>query len=109
MNTNLHSHNNEDLRHIAPKLAAIPKLSIEESFYLPVGYFEKMPEEVMNHPFVKVKADFIAPDLYFDALPDVIAHHALIDKHNPFAVPENYFENVALHIEQKVEIGRAHV
>ncbi len=102
MKTNLHSHNNEDLRQIAPKLAAIPKLSVEESFYVPADYFEKMHEAVLNHPFIKLTPDFIVPSLYFDSLPETIAQHALINKQSPFVAPENYFDSVALQVEQKV-------
>jgi hypothetical protein len=105
MNTNLHSINNEELRHIAPKLSAIPKLGIEESFVLPVGYFEKMHEAVLNHPFIKVRPDFIAPDLYFEKLPAVIAEHALVNKQSPFVVPENYFEKVSIKIAKRVGIS----
>ncbi len=105
MKTNLHSHNNEDLRQIAPKLAAIPKLSVDESFYVPAGYFEKMHEAVLNHPFIKLTPDFMVPGLYFDSLPETIAQHALIAKQSPFEVPANYFEQVALQVEQKVGIA----
>ena len=104
MKPNQYNSNEEDLRHIAPRLAAIPKLGIEESFVLPAGYFEMMQEAVLNHPFVKVTPDFIVPHLYFESLPETIAQHALIAKQSPFVVPENYFEHVALHVEQKVGI-----
>ena len=103
MNTNQYNSNEEDLRQIAPRLAAIPILSIEESFVLPAGYFDKMYEAVLNHPFVKVVTDFIVPNLYFETLPETITQHALIAKQSPFGVPENYFEQVALQVSQKVE------
>lgn len=105
MNTNLHSHNNEDLRQLAPNLAAIPKLSIEACFNVPEGYFEKMHEAVLNHPFVKVAPDFIVPGLYFESLPDAVAQHALVNKQSPFVVPNNYFENMSLQVEQKLGIA----
>lgn len=104
MKANSDSQNNEDLRHIAPKLAAMPKLSVEESFYVPAGYFEKIHETVLNHPFVKVAPDFIVPNLYFESLPESIAQQALINKQSPFVVPENYFENVSVHVAQKLGI-----
>ena len=105
MKTNPYNSNNEELRHIAPRLAAIPKLGIEESFVLPVSYFEKMHEAVLNHPFVKVTPDFVVPHLYFETLPETITQHALIAKQSPFVVPTNYFEQVALQVEQKVGIA----
>jgi hypothetical protein len=105
MNPKQHNSNHEELRHIAPKLAAIPKLGIEESFVLPAGYFEKMHEAVLNHPFIKATSDFAVPNLYFESLPEVIAQHALISKQSPFVVPENYFEQVALQVEQKIGIS----
>ena len=105
MKTNLHSHNSEDLRQIAPKLAAIPKLSIEACFKVPEGYFEKMHEAVLNHPFVKVNADFVVPHLYFETLHETIAQHAFIAKQSPFVVPEKYFESVVVKVEQKVGIA----
>ena len=104
MKPNQYNSNDEELRHIAPRLAAIPKLGIEESFVLPTGYFEMMQEAVLNHPFVTVTPDFIVPHLYFESLPETIAQHALIAKQSPFVVPENYFEHVALHVEQKLGI-----
>jgi hypothetical protein len=97
--------NEEDLRQIAPRLAAIPKLGIEESFVMPIGYFENMHEAVLNHPFVKVNTDFVVPHLYFETLPETIAQHALIAKQSPFEVPANYFEQVAIRVEQKVGIA----
>jgi hypothetical protein len=100
-----YSDNNEDLRHIAPTLSAMPKLSVEESFYLPASYFEKMHEAVLNHPFIKVMPDFEVPNLYFESLPEIIGQHALINKQSPFRVPENYFEKVALQVEQKVGLS----
>jgi len=105
MNTNLHSHNNEELRQLAPNLAAIPKLNIEACFNVPEGYFEKMHEAVLNHPFVKVTPDFIVPGLYFESLPDAIAQHSLVNKQSPFVVPNNYFENMSLQVEQKLGIA----
>ena len=104
MKPNQYNSNDEELRLIAPRLAAIPKLGIEESFVLPAGYFEMMQEAVLNHPFVKVTPDFIVPHLYFESLPETIAQHALIAKQSPFVVPENYFEHLVLHVEQKVGI-----
>jgi hypothetical protein len=105
MKPNQYNSNHEELRHIAPRLAAIPKLGIEESFVLPAGYFEKMHEAVLNHPFVKVNTDFVVPHLYFETLPETITQHALIAKQSPFVVPENYFEQVTLQVEQKVGIA----
>jgi hypothetical protein len=105
MKPNQYNSNDKDLRQIAPRLAAIPKLGIEESFVLPAGYFEKMHEAVLNHPFVKVTPDFVVPHLYFETLPETIAQHALIAKQSPFVVPTNYFEQVALQVEQKVGIS----
>jgi hypothetical protein len=105
MKPNKYNSNHEDLRQIAPRLAAIPKLGIEESFVLPAGYFEKMHAALLNHPFVKVATDFVVPHLYFETLPETITQHALIAKQSPFVVPENYFERVALQVEQKVGIA----
>jgi hypothetical protein len=83
MKPNNYNSNDEDLRQIAPRLAAIPKLGIEESFVLPAGYFEKMHEVVLNHPFIKVTPDFVVPHLYFETLPETIAQHALIAEQSP--------------------------
>jgi hypothetical protein len=105
MKPNQYNSNHEELRHIAPRLAAIPKLGIEESFVLPAGYFEKMQVAVLNHPFVKVTHDFVVPDLYFEALPETIAQNALVAKQSPFVVPTNYFEQLALQVEQKLDIA----
>lgn len=105
MESNLNNSHYEDLRHIAPMLAAIPKLGIEESFVLPAGYFEKMHEAVLNHPFVKARPDFVVPDLYFESLPETIAAHALISQRNPFAVPDQYFEGMPVQVEQKLGIA----
>ena len=104
MNTYKQSNQNEDLRLIAPRLAALPKYSIEETFSIPAGYFEKMHEAVLNHPFVKIAPDFVVPGLYFETLPDTIAQHAFVAKQSPFIVPENYFEQVAVKVEQKAGI-----
>ena len=68
MKPNKYNSNDEDLRQIAPRLAAIPKLGIEESFVLPADYFEKMHAALLNHPFVKVATDFVVPHLYFETL-----------------------------------------
>lgn len=105
MKTNQYNSNEENLRQIAPNLAAIPILGIEESFVLPAGYFEKMHEAFLNHPFVKVVPDFIVPNLYFETIPEAIAQHALIAKQSPFVVPSTYFEQMALQVNQKVGVS----
>ncbi|HRG57855.1 MAG TPA: hypothetical protein PK323_02800 [Bacteroidia bacterium] len=107
MNTFKHSNNNEDLRLIAPKLAAMQKMSLEESFKIPAGYFEQMQISVVNHPLIKISNDFVAPELYFDHLPEHIMQHALVNKQNPFVSPEHYFEKLPLHIEQRLGINKA--
>lgn len=105
MNTFKHSNNTEDLRLIAPRLAAMPKISLEESFKIPEGYFEQMQLSVVNHPLIKVVNDFAVPELYFEQLPERITHHALVNKQNPFVSPEHYFEKLPLQIEQRLGIN----
>lgn len=104
MNPLKHSNTNEELKHIAPTLAALHKYSIEETFAVPDGYFEKMHQEIVNHPFVKTAPDFVVPGLYFESLPEQIANHAFIAKQSPFVVPGNYFEQLASSIAQRAGI-----
>jgi len=99
------STNNEDLRLIAPKLAVLPKCNIDETFSIPVGYFEKMREEVLMHPFVNATFNFEVPALYFEQLPELLAQHALVSKKNPFVIPENYFDQVSHQVAQKAGIA----
>jgi len=105
MNSFKQSNTNEELKQLAPTLAALHKCTIEETFAVPEGYFEKMHREVVNHPFVKTAPDFEVPTLYFESLPGQIANHAFIAKQSPFTVPENYFEQVASGIAQRVGIN----
>lgn len=106
MNTFKHSNNKEDLRLIAPKLAAMQKMSLEESFKIPEGYFEQMQYSLEHHPLIKVSNNFVAPEFYFEQLPERIAQHALVNKQNAFVSPEHYFEKLPLHIEQRLGINR---
>jgi hypothetical protein len=105
MSTLKYSNENQDLRQLAPKLDAMPKYGLEETFKIPAGYFEKMQEEVLMHPFVNACSSFEVPDLYFENLPTQITNHALITKNNPFAVPQNYFDLVADKVAQKAGLS----
>jgi len=79
------SSNSDELKAMAPTLFSIEK---KEAFTVPAGYFDSLPDKVMD----KIAAD----PLYSPSA-----------QGNPFVVPENYFEGLPLDIIKKVEASQA--
>ncbi len=92
----------QELRAIAPKLAALPKLPAEAVFVVPVNYFEQLSSAIIAHPMISKANPFVAPEGYFELLPGKINSHAFILKQNPFKVPEGYFERLPLTISNSI-------
>ena len=102
MKNNLPNINHDELKAIAPRLASLPKLTVEEVFVMPVNYFENLSSTIFQHPLISKSNPFTVPEGYFELLPERVCSHAFILKHNPFAVPENYFENLPLRISNAI-------
>lgn len=101
MNTYKHSNKQDDWMHIAPRLAAMPKVKFDDLFVVPENYFNELEISICNHPLVKPANNFNLPENYFAQLSEKVSQHPMVSKQSPFLVPENYFEQLPLRISQK--------
>ncbi len=101
MNTNTNIE--QELKEIAPILAAIPK---ENPYQIPMNYFDGLEGSITSAVYgmqlgtIAKENPFEVPMNYFEALPELIEKRIAgmqlegIPKENPFEVPANYFERL---------------
>src|SRR5437763_537258 len=67
----------------APKLSSLEK---KDSFSVPDGYFDNLPDQVMNkiaaNPLLNTENPFIVPDFYFEKLANDISNKTVTERSN---------------------------